>query len=138
MANSNSYLGLASRAEELNVGENSQAELDVSARAGFATSELVICFPYQISSLLSVLLEVFVTFLCLLCLSNWWSLEKQKTRHCYWHCFFYATKFACDTNLVSPETRFVSHANRQVSYKFLLQKQPSFLLPALYTEDMSN
>ena len=39
MANGNSYLVLASRAEELNVGENSQAELDVSARAGFATSE---------------------------------------------------------------------------------------------------
>ena len=39
MANGNSYLGLTSRAEELNVGENSQAELDVSARAGFATSE---------------------------------------------------------------------------------------------------
>ena len=39
MANSNSYLGLASGAEELNVGENSQTELDES-RAGFSTSEL--------------------------------------------------------------------------------------------------
>ena len=39
MANGNSYLGLASRAKELNVGENSQAELDASARAGFTTSE---------------------------------------------------------------------------------------------------
>ena len=34
--------------------------------------------------------------------------RKQKRCHCYWHCFFYATKFVCDTNLVSPETRQVS------------------------------
>ena len=39
MANDISYLGLAGRAEELNVGENFQAELDVSARAGLVTSE---------------------------------------------------------------------------------------------------
>ena len=39
MVNGNSYLGFASRAEELNIGEKSQAELDVSARAGFATPE---------------------------------------------------------------------------------------------------
>ena len=38
MANGNSYLGLASRAEELNVGENFQAGLDASARARFTTS----------------------------------------------------------------------------------------------------
>ena len=39
VGNGSSYLGLASRAEELNVGENSQAELDASARAGFTTLE---------------------------------------------------------------------------------------------------
>ena len=39
MANGNSYLGLAGRAEELNIRENSQAELDASARAGVATSD---------------------------------------------------------------------------------------------------
>ena len=39
MGNGRSYLGLASRAEELNVGENSQAELDASAKAGFTTSD---------------------------------------------------------------------------------------------------
>ena len=40
MANGGSYLRLTSRAEGLKVGENSQPKLDVSARAGFATSEL--------------------------------------------------------------------------------------------------
>ena len=39
VANGDSYLGLASRAEELNVGEGSQAELDVSTRAGFSASD---------------------------------------------------------------------------------------------------
>ena len=42
VANGKSYLELASRTEELNVGENSQAELDLSARAGFATSDIYI------------------------------------------------------------------------------------------------
>ena len=41
VANGGSYLGLASRAKELNVGENSQAERDVSARTGFTMSEMV-------------------------------------------------------------------------------------------------
>ena len=39
MANGISYLRLTSRAEGLNVGENSQTKLDVSVRAGFITSE---------------------------------------------------------------------------------------------------
>ena len=38
------YLRLTSRAEGLNVSENSQAKLDVSARAGFTMSEVVTCF----------------------------------------------------------------------------------------------
>ena len=40
MVNGNSYLRLASKAEELNVGEKSQAELDVSARAGFMSEHV--------------------------------------------------------------------------------------------------
>ena len=39
MVNGSSYLRLTSRAKGLNVGENSQAKLDISARAGSATSE---------------------------------------------------------------------------------------------------
>ncbi len=39
MVNGRSYLGLASRAEVLNVGKNSQVEPDGSAWAGFTTSE---------------------------------------------------------------------------------------------------
>ena len=88
----------------------------------------VICFLYRVSSTLSTLLEVLVTFLrtSSVKLAACW---KQIRRHC----FVYATKFACDTNLVSPESR-------QVSYKFILQKRLSwvFLPPALYTQDTSN
>ena len=79
----------------------------------------VIRFPYQLSSLLSTLSCILITFLRLLHLTNWWFPENKKRYHCYWHHFFYATKFACSTNLVSLETR-------QVCYKFLHQKRPSF------------
>ena len=72
---------------------------------------------------------ILIIFLCSLCLSNRWFVENKKIPHCYWHCSFYATKFACDTNLVSPETR-------QVSYKFILQKRLGFLPPALYMQNM--
>ena len=41
MVNGSSYLRVTSRTEGLNVSENSQAKLDVSARAGFTTSDLV-------------------------------------------------------------------------------------------------
>ena len=33
--------------------------------------------------------------------------NKQKRRHCYWHCSFYATKFACNTNLILPESLYI-------------------------------
>ena len=39
VVNGSSYLRLTSKAEGLNVGENSQAKLDVSTRAGFTTLE---------------------------------------------------------------------------------------------------
>ena len=65
-------------------------------------------------------------FAGLLCLSDWQFAENKRC-HCHWHCSFYAKKFACDTNLILPETR-------QVSYKFLLHKRSSLLLPALYMQ----
>ena len=67
------------------------------------TIHIIIC-PHHFSSL---------------ALSNWWSAENKKKCHCYWHCSFYATKFAYNIDLVLPEMR-------QLSNKFLLQKQPRF------------
>ena len=60
MANGNSYLGLANRAEELNIAKNSQAEQDVSARAKF-TSDLIHIVMTVLIRLLFFLVPRFVS-----------------------------------------------------------------------------
>ena len=78
----------------------------------------MICFPYRLFSSLSTLLCILITFLCLFSvkLVIW---RKQKIPLLLALLLFYAIKFACLTNLILPETRWVS-------YKFLFQKWLSF------------